>query len=872
MSDSPAFELLTLGSVELRDASGAAVPALAAQPRRLALLVYLAVANGRGFHRRDTLLALFWPEWSTDRGRNALNQAVHFLRRALGPETIVSRGDELGLAPGVVACDVHRFERAMGAGRFAETIAAYGGPFLDGFHVADAGEFEEWADGERRRLAREFAGALDRAAEAAVRRGESAEAARLRQRLAATDRLSERLARAAATSLATAGEHEAAVRELAEVTARVRRELGRAPERETERLLAQVEASRAAVALPPPPAADVPLARSPVPAPVADATTAAPPPAAAAVTVPSEASPPAVHRPRRVAWLGVAAVALVLVVGATMWAGRRNGDRSPEVVAVLPFVNESDDPAVDRLGRVVADHVAQSLSHLQLANVVGLPEVLRVTVAEGDVSAPSAQVVSRETGATLMVSGAIYRVGDRLEAHARIVRTADGTVVRQLRPVTVDARQPGELLRPLAGQLTGAVAVLLDRRVADGAAAGMEPPNLEAYHAFVNALELVARNQGDSAAMLMLRAGEADTTFVQPFIYLADIGVRPGDEPRRLALRERARAQRDRLAPFDQAALDRVLAFEAGDHDRALRAARRMTELAPRSPDALFTHALSAWRAGYYGEGRDILRRIDLERGWMRRWSGLYRNAGTVYHAAGDFASELQLVDRARAAGIHEGLELCLPGVSALAALGQEAAVDSAASACASSVPPNRPIALRPFVIASWELRAHGHAEAAERIARRGLAWHADRTNVTPGASSVLTQPIVNLYLEAGDPRRGHALARQFWEPVLAMPDGRLMASCMLGTAAARAGDRARAIEIGRSLVALDAADTTQDGGSYEACRARIAAALGDRDEAVRLLREAWQEGAILDFAHRFPEMAALHGYPPFDAVIASRR
>ena len=43
-------------------------------------------------------------------------------------------------------------------------------------------------------------------------------------------------------------------------------------------------------------------------------------------------------------------------------------------------------------------------------------------------------------------------------------------------------------------------------------------------------------------------------------------------------------------------------------------------------------------------------------------------------------------------------------------------------------------------------------------------------------------------------------------------------------------------------------------------------------DEAVRLLREARQQGAILDFAHRMPEMASLHGYPPFDAVIASRR
>src|SRR5687768_6687484 len=90
--------LRTLGALELRDSQGQELRALLAQPKRVALLAYLAVASPRGFHPRDKLLALFWPEHDTEHARNSLNQSVHAIRRALGADAIVSgTGDALGL-------------------------------------------------------------------------------------------------------------------------------------------------------------------------------------------------------------------------------------------------------------------------------------------------------------------------------------------------------------------------------------------------------------------------------------------------------------------------------------------------------------------------------------------------------------------------------------------------------------------------------------------------------------------------------------------------------------------------------------------------------------------------------------------------------
>ncbi len=86
--------LRLLGAPDLHDASGRQIPAVLRQPKRLALLAYLALQPRGRFVRRDSLVGLFWPELDQEHARAALRRALHFLRRALGDECIESRGDE----------------------------------------------------------------------------------------------------------------------------------------------------------------------------------------------------------------------------------------------------------------------------------------------------------------------------------------------------------------------------------------------------------------------------------------------------------------------------------------------------------------------------------------------------------------------------------------------------------------------------------------------------------------------------------------------------------------------------------------------------------------------------------------------------------
>jgi DNA-binding SARP family transcriptional activator len=77
--------LRLLGSVNLKDAGGKEIRPLLRQPKRLAVLAYLAGNSPEIFHRRDRLLALFWPESTTEQARHGLRQVLYELKRRLPP-------------------------------------------------------------------------------------------------------------------------------------------------------------------------------------------------------------------------------------------------------------------------------------------------------------------------------------------------------------------------------------------------------------------------------------------------------------------------------------------------------------------------------------------------------------------------------------------------------------------------------------------------------------------------------------------------------------------------------------------------------------------------------------------------------------------
>lgn len=149
----PVIEFRTLGTLDLRRTDGSELHSLLAQPKRVALLAYLCVANPRGFHRRDTLLGLFWPDSDQTHARTSLRNALHVLRHSLGEAALRSRGDdEVGVNFDSIWCDAVAFEGRIASDEVERGLELYRGDLLNGFFLDDVPTFERWLQSERTRL------------------------------------------------------------------------------------------------------------------------------------------------------------------------------------------------------------------------------------------------------------------------------------------------------------------------------------------------------------------------------------------------------------------------------------------------------------------------------------------------------------------------------------------------------------------------------------------------------------------------------------------------------------------------------------------------------------------------------------------------
>lgn len=228
--------LRTLGSISL-DCSerGGELLEILAQPKRLSLLAYLAVAEPRGFHRRDTLLNLFWPEMGESRARNALSQSLSFLRKNLAKGMVITRGtEEVELDLSDLTVDVVDFKKAVDDGRWADALEIYRGEFLRGFHLAGAQGFDDWAQVERDRLRAEAARCAWSLAQEQVRQGTLEEGERSAKRAMRLDCPDETTVSRFIGDLIAAGDRVAALRVYHDFTEVLGRTLEIGPTEELE--------------------------------------------------------------------------------------------------------------------------------------------------------------------------------------------------------------------------------------------------------------------------------------------------------------------------------------------------------------------------------------------------------------------------------------------------------------------------------------------------------------------------------------------------------------------------------------------------------------------------------------------------------------
>jgi DNA-binding SARP family transcriptional activator len=180
--------------------------------RSLALLALVAASAPRPVGR-EKLLGFLWPESDAERARNSLRQAIFSLRREFNEDNFLPESaGGVQLDPAHLRVDLWEFREALQRKAPAEAIAAYRGPFLDGFDIRGLTELSQWVEAERESLHRQYMEGLDVVARDATARGKYDEAVAWRRRQAAADPLSSRIALALLKALSDAGDRSGALK------------------------------------------------------------------------------------------------------------------------------------------------------------------------------------------------------------------------------------------------------------------------------------------------------------------------------------------------------------------------------------------------------------------------------------------------------------------------------------------------------------------------------------------------------------------------------------------------------------------------------------------------------------------------------------
>jgi serine/threonine-protein kinase len=235
------LKLFVFGGSQLVGANDEPLGDLLAQTKLLAFLVYVILATPRGFHRRERMVGLLWPELDEPHARGALRKALHAVKQAVGEAVLETRGDEeIGIAFSGIWCDAIAFEEAIEAGHAARALDVYRGELLPGFFVRGAPEFDQWLEQERSRYQRQAATAAWILAERSEEEERATIAADWARRSVAMAPFEERVVRKAIALLGRVGDRAGAVALYEAFRARIAREFDVQPAAETTALIRQI--------------------------------------------------------------------------------------------------------------------------------------------------------------------------------------------------------------------------------------------------------------------------------------------------------------------------------------------------------------------------------------------------------------------------------------------------------------------------------------------------------------------------------------------------------------------------------------------------------------------------------------------------------
>jgi serine/threonine protein kinase/tetratricopeptide (TPR) repeat protein len=547
-------------------------------------------------------------------------------------------------------------------------------------------------------------------------------------------------------------------------------------------------------------------------------------------------------------------VVAIIVAAVVFWPSRAS-NLDPNLVAVAVFENKTVDPKLDSIGSMAADRIMQGLAQAGGFSVAPMPtaEALSAESKTKDKLRALAEV----TRAGKIVHGDYFLQGENIQFHAWVQDVAAKKNILSPEPASGPLKDPATALEPLRLRLMGGLAGVFDPEIKDYLTLLKEPPNFEAFREFSEGLKAHNRNDYSSAVEHFLRAGERDPKLLYALGHAAVDCMSLGQYAKADELLQKAETSRADASNFERLTLDWAQAALRGDLEAGLRATRQLVALVG-SQTWIFVNGVTAYDNNNPREAVAVLGRYDpyaLPR--MGRARQYWWALTAAHHMLGNHKQELKEARRGRKQ-LPENLSLLVREVDALAAMGRMKELQKRLEE-SKALPPQSGHAHSPGTItltAGRELRAHGFRKESVQVLAEALEWFDGRPEQEKTGAAYLYNRGSTLYsLE-----RWSEAKATFTKLHNDVPES-IDYLGFMGATAARTGDREGAAKISQQL---EEDKKPYLFGNPTFWRARIAALLGAKEDAVNLLRQATQQGVGFSALHPCEDFESLADYPPY--------
>jgi adenylate cyclase len=282
-------------------------------------------------------------------------------------------------------------------------------------------------------------------------------------------------------------------------------------------------------------------------------------------------------------------------------------------IAVLPFVNMSDDPKQEYLADGISENIITALSKIPQIFVIA-----RNSAFTFKGRAVKVQEVARELGVRYVLEGSVQKAGERVRITAQLIEAISG---HHLWAERYD-RNLDDLFA-MQDEITLNIAVALQVEMTDGEQARVRHRstlNLDAWGYFVKAYDLFQRHTKEDNARareLLDQALKIDPNYANALALKAvtlfqDVRFGYAESPdesmmRSVELCQRALASDD--SDPDSLALWGIIQMALGQYDQAIAIGEEALALGPNNAEVHAMAAVHRYYAGRYQEAIELLKK-----------------------------------------------------------------------------------------------------------------------------------------------------------------------------------------------------------------------------------------------------------------------